>query len=90
MENFRIDNPTILHFGKDVIGGSIKKNGIYESVMVQLHGIGAEVIEYSGIKPNPIVEDVNAAAEKGKQFQPDVILAVGGGSVWQNQLQPFP
>jgi len=100
MENFKIDNPTILHFGKDVIidlgetikkfgkkvmlvygGGSIKKNGIYESVMNQLHGIGAEVIEYAGIKPNPIVEDVSAAAEKGKQFQPDVILAVGGGSV---------
>jgi len=100
MENFRIDNPTILHFGKDVIkdlgetikefgkkvmlvygGGSIKKNGIYESIMEQLHEVSAEVIEYSGIKPNPIVEDVNAAAEKGKQFNPDVILAVGGGSV---------
>ncbi len=100
MENFKIDNPTILHFGKDVIndlgetikkfgnrvmlvygGGSIKRNGIYESVMNQLDEIGAEVIEFSGIKPNPIVDDVNAAAEKGKQFQPDVILAVGGGSV---------
>ncbi len=100
MENFRIDNPTILHFGKDVIndlgetiekfgnrvmliygGGSVKKNGIYESVMNQLKEIDAEVIEFSGIKPNPIVDDVNAAADKGKEFQPDVILAVGGGSV---------
>jgi alcohol dehydrogenase YqhD (iron-dependent ADH family) len=49
--------------------------------MEQLNRIGAEVIEFSGIKPNPIVDDVNAAAEKGKEFQPDVILAVGGGSV---------
>ena len=100
MENFKIDNPTILHFGKGVIndlgetiklfgkkvmlvygGGSIKKKGIYESVMNQLNENGVEVIEYSGIKPNPIVDDVNAAAENGKQFQPDVILAVGGGSV---------
>jgi len=100
MENFKIDNPTILHFGKDVVndlgetiekfgnrvmviygGGSVKKNGIYDRIMEQLNRIGAEVIEFSGIKPNPIVDDVNAAAEKGKEFQPDVILAVGGGSV---------
>ncbi len=100
MENFKIENPTVLHFGRNVVrdlgktvekygrkvllvygGGSIKKNGIYDEVMGQLKQINAEVIEYAGINPNPIVEDVNAAAEKGKQFQPDVILAVGGGSV---------
>ncbi|MBC8490167.1 MAG: iron-containing alcohol dehydrogenase [Bacteroidetes bacterium] len=100
MQNFKIENPTVLHFGRNVVrdlgktvekygrkvlliygGGSIKKNGIYDEVMGQLKQINAEVIEYAGIKPNPIVEDVNAAAEKGKQFQPDVILAVGGGSV---------
>ncbi len=100
MNNFKIDNPTILHFGKDVVnelgktiekygkkvmivygGGSIKRNGIYDSVMSQLNSINAEVIEYSGIKPNPIVDDVNTAVEKGKPFQPDVILAIGGGSV---------
>ncbi len=82
MENFKIDNPTVLHFGKDVIKdlgqvvnrfgkkvllvygkGSIKKNGIYDAVMEQLNGIDAEVLEYSGIKPNPIIEDVDAAAE---------------------------
>jgi alcohol dehydrogenase YqhD (iron-dependent ADH family) len=76
---------TIEQYGKKVLlvygKGSIKKNGIYDRIMEQLNRIGAEVIEFSGIKPNPIVDDVNAAAEKGKEFQPDVILAVGGGSV---------
>jgi alcohol dehydrogenase YqhD (iron-dependent ADH family) len=100
MENFRIENPTILHFGKDVIKnlgksiapigkkvllvygkGSIKKNGIYVAVMEQLKLIQAEVVEYGGIKSNPVIEDVDAAAEAGRRFQPDVILAVGGGSV---------
>jgi alcohol dehydrogenase YqhD (iron-dependent ADH family) len=100
MENFRIENPTVLHFGKDVIKnlgksiapigkkvllvygkGSIKKNGIYEAVMEQLKAINAEVVEFEGIKSNPIIEDVDAAAELGRKFQPDVILAVGGGSV---------
>lgn len=100
MENFRIENPTVVHFGKDVIinlartigpigkrvllvygKGSIKKNGIYDAVMEQLKAMNAEVAEFEGIKSNPIIEDVDAAAELGRKFQPDVILAVGGGSV---------
>lgn len=100
MNNFKIDNPTILHFGKDVTNdlgrvvseygknillvygkGSIKKNGIYDNVMEQLSSIEANVIEYAGIKPNPIVEDVNKAAELGRENKVDVIVAVGGGSV---------
>jgi len=100
MENFRIENPTVVHFGRDVIKnlgkavgpigkkvmlvygkGSIKKNGIYEAVLEQLKAINAEVVEFEGIKSNPIIEDVDAAAEAGRRFQPDVIVAVGGGSV---------
>jgi alcohol dehydrogenase YqhD (iron-dependent ADH family) len=76
---------TIEQYGKKVLliygKGSIKKNGIYDQVMEQLEQIGAEVFEYSGIKPNPITEDVDAAAVIGKQHNVDVILAVGGGSV---------
>ncbi|MBM3435947.1 MAG: iron-containing alcohol dehydrogenase, partial [Bacteroidetes bacterium] len=72
-------------FGKKVLlvygKGSIKRNGIYDAVMEQLKLIQAEVDEYSGIKSNPVIEDVDAAAEVGRKFQPDVILAVGGGSV---------
>ncbi len=38
-------------------------------------------MEYSGIKPNPVIEDVDAAAKLGRTFKPDLIVAVGGGSV---------
>ncbi len=62
-------------------GGSIKRNGIYEKTIQQLKSMNAEVIEYSGIKPNPIIEDVDTAAELGRKNKVDVILAVGGGSV---------
>ncbi|MCX6235011.1 MAG: iron-containing alcohol dehydrogenase [Bacteroidetes bacterium] len=62
-------------------GGSIKHNGIYDKVMEQLNKIDAEVFEYPGIRPNPIIEDVDAAAKLGKEKQVDIILAVGGGSV---------
>ena len=42
---------------------------------------GAEVFEYQGIRPNPVIEDVDAAAALGRRNQVDVVLAVGGGSV---------
>jgi alcohol dehydrogenase YqhD (iron-dependent ADH family) len=76
---------TINLFGKRVLlvygGGSILKNGIYDQTIKQLKSINAEVFEFKGIKPNPIVEDVDAAAEMGRKNKVDVILAVGGGSV---------
>ncbi|MFC1730995.1 iron-containing alcohol dehydrogenase [candidate division KSB1 bacterium] len=76
---------SISKYGKRVLlvygKGSIKKNGIYEKVMKQLDIIHAKVFEYEGIKPNPIIEDVNAAAEIGRKNDIELILAVGGGSV---------
>lgn len=76
---------SIAKHGKRVLlvygGGSIKKYGIYEQVMKQLDGIGAEVYEYSGIRPNPVIGDVDSAASLGRQKDVDVVLAVGGGSV---------
>lgn len=75
----------VAEFGKRVLlvygGGSIKNNGIYDKAIEQLKNINAEVFEYQGIKPNPLIEDVDAAAELGRKNKVDVILAVGGGSV---------
>ncbi|MCK5856081.1 MAG: iron-containing alcohol dehydrogenase [Bacteroidales bacterium] len=98
MENFTIDNPVKIHFGKDIIKAlpesirkygkrvlflygkeSIKRSGLYDQVVNLL--IDFEVYEYSGIKSNPIIEDVDAAAKLGREKSVDVILAVGGGSV---------
>lgn len=75
----------IEEFGKRVLlvygGGSIKRNRIYDKTIEQLNSIGAEIFEYKGIKPNPLIEDVDAAAELARTNNVDVILAVGGGSV---------
>ncbi len=72
-------------YGKRVLlvygGGSIKRNGIYDQILVQLQKAGADVFEYHGIKSNPIIEDVDKAAALGREKKVDVILAVGGGSV---------
>jgi len=77
--------PVIQNYGKKVLfvygKGSIKKSGLYDQVIGLLKDVNAEVFEYEGIKSNPIVEDVDAAAEIGRKNNIDVILAVGGGSV---------
>lgn len=67
----------LLMYGK----GSVLKNGSYDDVKRQLDSIGAEVFEYSGIKPNPLVTDVDEAAKTGRDNEVDFIIAVGGGSV---------
>ena len=67
----------LLVYGKN----SIKENGIYRQIKDQLESINAEVCEYGGIKPNPVVEDVDAASRLGRNNNVDVVLAIGGGSV---------
>jgi len=75
----------IIPFGKKVLlmygKGSVLKNGSYKDTIEQLSKAGVEVFEYDGIKPNPVVEDVDAAASLGISKKVDMIVAVGGGSV---------
>jgi alcohol dehydrogenase YqhD (iron-dependent ADH family) len=72
-------------FGKNVLlvygKGSVVKNGILDKVKSQLNEAGCKITEYNGIKPNPVITDVNAAAALGRKAGVDVIVAVGGGSV---------
>ncbi len=67
----------LLVYGK----GSVKSSGLYDQVKGYLEQDGLEVFEYGGIKSNPVIEDVDGAAEVGRKNQVDMILAVGGGSV---------
>ncbi len=67
----------LLVYGK----GSVLRNGSYDDTVRQLERSGIKVIEYNGIKPNPVVEAVDEAAEKGISEGVDLVVAVGGGSV---------
>ncbi len=60
-------------------GGSIKANGIYDSVKKALTGF--EYVEFGGIEANPKYETLLKAVELGKKEKIDFLLAVGGGSV---------
>ena len=71
-------------FGKKILltygGGSIKKIGLYDKVKELLSGF--EIIELSGIQPNPKYDpSVLDGVKLCKENDIDVILAVGGGSV---------
>lgn len=61
-------------------GGSIKKIGLYDTVIKLLDQAGLEVYELSGIEPNPRIESVRKGAQMCKDHNIDVLLAVGGGS----------
>ena len=71
-------------FGKRVLltygGGSIKRNGLYNRVIEELHKANLEVFELSGIEPNPRIESVRKGVAICKEQGIDVLLAVGGGS----------
>lgn len=61
--------------------GSVLRNGSYDDTIRQLKDRGIEIAEYNGIKPNPVVTDVDEAASIGKNEQVDMVVAIGGGSV---------
>lgn len=61
-------------------GGSIKSNGIYDVVTAALKESGKDVIELSGVMPNPTLEKLNEGINVAKENGVDLILAVGGGS----------
>lgn len=61
-------------------GSSMKKAGVIERVETLLQEAGAETSLYDGVKKNPCIEEVLTGLEKMQQFQPDCVVAVGGGS----------
>ncbi len=100
MENFTAYNPTVLHFGKNVIDklpahlagtgqnallltgkGSVKKYGYYDQVIEKLKEAGKNIVDFSGIKPNPVIDDAEKAVELARNRHIDFIIALGGGSV---------
>lgn len=62
-------------------GGSIKKNGIYDEIKELLQQQGKQVIDFSGIMPNPTYAKVQEGVVSAREHHVDFILAVGGGSV---------
>ncbi len=61
-------------------GGSMKKFGFLDRAVSYLNDAGISVQIIDGIEPDPSVETVLKGAEAMIRFEPDWIIAMGGGS----------
>lgn len=61
--------------------GSVKRSGLLDKItnILKIHNINFMVLE--GIRPNPIIQFVYDNLGNIKEFKPDCILSIGGGSV---------
>ena len=92
----RFTNPRDLYFGEGarhevknlkgkraviVSGGSsMRRGGFLNDVENDLKSAGFEVAHIEGVESDPSVETVMNGAAKMSEFQPDWIIAIGGGS----------
>jgi alcohol dehydrogenase YqhD (iron-dependent ADH family) len=72
-------------FGKKVLlvygQGSVKKNGVYDQVMSSLSESQLSIVEFPGVRSNPVLSHAVQGIETAKREGVEVILAMGGGSV---------
>lgn len=61
-------------------GGSMKRQGFLQKIQGYLQEAGMEVHTFEGVEPDPSVETVMKGAQQMQEFQPDWIIALGGGS----------
>ena len=61
-------------------GGSMKRQGFLDKAVGYLKEAGMEVQLIEGVEPDPSVETVMKGAEVMRAFEPDWIVAMGGGS----------
>ncbi len=71
------DKKVMLCYG----GGSVKSNGVFDTVCSQLKAGGIEFVEFCGIKPNPELEKLREGIDICRKNDIGLMLAVGGGSV---------
>ena len=78
-------NQELNNYGSNILlvygGGSIKKYGLYDKVIKILKDRNKHVYECAGVMPNPTLNKMLEGARMAKEYNIDLILAIGGGSV---------
>ena len=62
------------------VGSSMKRGGFLKQVEDIMHSINIETTTFDGIEPDPSIETVFKGAQAMRDFNPDVIIAIGCGS----------
>ena len=77
-------NDELPKYGKTVQliygGGSVKKNGIYDTVVEILKANGKTIVEDAGVMPNPTADKLREGVQIARENNVDFLLAMGGGS----------
>ncbi len=92
----RFTLPRDIYYGKDSLevlktvkgkkailvigGGSMKRAGFVDKIIGYLKEAGIETKLFEGVEPDPSVETVMKGAAAMCEFEPDLIVALGGGS----------
>jgi len=61
-------------------GGSMKRFGFLDKTVAYLKEAGMQVQLFEGVEPDPSVETVMRGAKAMREFEPDWIVSIGGGS----------
>ncbi len=61
-------------------GSSMKRSGFLQKTEAYLQEAGIETLLFEGVEPDPSVETVMRGAEAMRNFEPDWIVSIGGGS----------
>ena len=61
-------------------GSSMKRTGFLQKLDGILKQNGLETRIYDGVEPDPSIERVYDGAKAMREFEPDVVVAIGGGS----------
>ncbi len=60
---------------------TLEKIGLLDKILIPLQDAGLEICECYGVKSNPSLRHARELVKRAADFEPDVIVAVGGGSV---------
>ena len=58
---------------------AIKAVGLYDRIRKSLHDSAIDVVEFGGIRSNPLLSDVHRGIETAAREKCNSVLAVGGG-----------
>lgn len=61
-------------------GSSMKRTGVLDRAVGYLKESGCDSFIYGGIGKDPTIQEVRAGLDKLASYQPDVVIAIGGGS----------
>lgn len=59
----------------------LKKSGLFSLIHSQIESAGLEIVDFGGVKSNPVLSHVEEGVALARRRNVDCVLAVGGGSV---------